>query len=167
MSEREIASIIKVSHMSVNRTLRALALYNIVSYSVAGKTHLWKLNKKSYGYIILSGLIQNISLFESPIDHLKKTILNSLPVELIKKVVLFGSVAKGMEDPDSDIDLFILTKNDTNKNKIQNDVDDLSNKCLDAYGNRLEAYILTENELKQKRDLGIMREVEKGVQIFP
>jgi len=167
MSEREIASILKISHMSVNRALKELALYNLVSYSVAGKTHLWKLNRKSYAYAIADKFVRNTELLESPLENLKKTILNTLPLKFIENIILFGSVAKGMEEPNSDIDLFILVKNEKNKKKIQNAVGELSNKCLDEYGNRLEAYILDENEFKQKKDLSLLNEVRKGILIFP
>ncbi len=37
MSEREIASILKVSHMSVNRTMRELTDMNFVNFVVVGK----------------------------------------------------------------------------------------------------------------------------------
>jgi predicted nucleotidyltransferase len=167
MSEREIASVIKIPHTSVNRTLKELALYNLVSYSVAGSTHLWKLNKNSYGYATLSETIKNISALESPLKSLKIMILKSLPPKLVKRIVLYGSVAKGMEAPNSDIDLFILVGNEMNKKKVQNVVDDLSIKCLDAYGNRLEAYILTDKEWAQKKDLSVLHEVEKGIKIYP
>jgi len=47
MSEREIASVLKVSHMSVNRTMRELADMNFVNFTTVGKAHLWMLNRKS------------------------------------------------------------------------------------------------------------------------
>lgn len=37
MSEREIASILKVSHMSINRTMRELADVNFVNFVNIGK----------------------------------------------------------------------------------------------------------------------------------
>lgn len=166
MSEREIASVLKVSHTSVNRILKELANYNIVKYSTVGKNHQWEINNKSYGLEILSGIIKNISSLESPLENLKKTISYFLPEKLIKRVVLFGSVAKGSEELDSDIDLFILVRNDKDKIKIQNTVDNLSNECLDKYGNRLAAYILTEDKLKQNKKLKITQELEKGIQIY-
>lgn len=167
MSEREIASVIQMPHTSVNRTLKELALYNLVSYSVAGSTHLWKLNKKSYGYAALSPCINTIYALKSPLENLKILILKGLPPALVKRVVLYGSVAKGTEEPNSDIDLFILVANEMLKKKVRNIVDELSNKCLDAYGNRLEAYILTEKERDHKKDLGVLHEVDKGIQIYP
>jgi Mn-dependent DtxR family transcriptional regulator len=40
MSEREIASILKVSHMSINRTMKELAELNFVNFITIGKDHL-------------------------------------------------------------------------------------------------------------------------------
>jgi len=43
----------------------------------------------------------------------------------------------------------------------------LSNICFENYGNILSPYLLTENELKRKKNLEIISEVDKGIQIFP
>ena len=116
MSEREIASIVKVSHMSVNRTLGELSEMNFVNFVTIGKAHLWKVNRKSYAFKTLSKLIKGISHIKDPLKELKATILKTLPKKLIKKVVLFGSVAKGLEKTNSDIDIFILIKDMLKRN---------------------------------------------------
>jgi predicted nucleotidyltransferase len=167
MSEREIASILKVSHMSVNRTMRELAELNFVNFITVGKAHLWKVNSKSYAYKVLSGLIKGVSGITEPLEDLKKMFLRKLPKALIKKVVLFGSVAKDSEKANSDIDVFILVKDKQSKEKTESSLEKLSNECLDIYGNRLVPYVLTEQELKQKKNLKIISEIEKGIQIFP
>lgn len=166
MSEREIASLVNVSHTHLNRTLKELAKYNLVTFVTTGKAHLWKINKKSYSSKAISGIINSIALLEAPLDDLKKNIKKALPERLIKKAVLFGSVARGQERVDSDIDLFLLVKDDKDKNSLIKYVDNLSNLCLDLYGNRLSAYILTEGELKQKKNSNIIEEAEKGIQII-
>ena len=51
--------------------------------------------------------------------------------------------------------------------KIETSIEKLSNICFDVYGNRLAPYILTEQEIKQKKDLKILSEINKGIQIFP
>jgi len=40
----------------------------------------------------------------------------------IEKVILFGSVARGEDTDDSDIDILILTKNDDDNLKIRNSI---------------------------------------------
>src|SRR3989339_1735877 len=167
MSEREIASIIKVSHMSINRIMPELANINFVECVRIGKTNLWKVNRNSYAYKTLSKLLKSVSDIESPMQDLEQTILQGLSRNLIKKIILFGSIAKRVEDAGSDIDLFILVRNSKDKNKLELEIEKLSSKCYDLYGNRLAPYILTENEYNKKKELNVIKEAEKGIQIYP
>jgi len=167
MSEREIASILKVSHMSVNRAMRELGDRNFVDFITVGKAHLWKLNRKSYAFGVLSALIKGVSTIKEPLEDLKNTLLKNLPKALVRRVILFGSITKGLEKASSDIDVFILVKNKQNKERLESSIEKLSNVCLEKYGNRLAPYILTEQELEQKKKLRIISEIEKGIQIFP
>jgi predicted nucleotidyltransferase len=167
MSEREIASVLNVSHMSVNRTMRELADLNFVNFVNIGKAHLWRVNRKSYAFRVLSELFKGVSGIKQPLEDLKKILLNNLPKNSIKKVVLFGSIAKASERSNSDIDVFVLVKDKESKKKLESQIDKLSNMCFEVYGNRLAPYILTEQEMKQKKSLKIVSEIKKGIQIFP
>ena len=153
--------------MSINRALKELSDLNFVNFITVGKAHLWKVNKKSYAYKTLSEFIQGVSVIKEPIKNLKKIILKGLPKNLIKRVVLFGSVASGMEKVNSDIDVFILVKDKISKEKIESSIEKLSNICLDTYGNRLSPYMLTEKEIKQKKHLNLIPKIESGIQLFP
>ncbi len=93
MSEREIASILKVSHMSVNRTMRELAGVNFGNFVTIGKSHLWKVNHQSYAFKVLSALIKDVSVIKNPLEDLKDVLLKHLPKSLIKRAVLFGSIS--------------------------------------------------------------------------
>ena len=167
MSEREIASVLNVSHMSVNRTMRELGELNFVNFVTIGKAHLWRVNRKSYAFRVLSELFKGVSGIKEPLEDLKEILLNNLPKTLIKKVVLFGSIAKASERSNSDIDVFVLVKDKESKKKLESQIDKLSNICFEAYGNRLAPYILTEQEMEQKKNLKIVSEINKGIQIFP
>jgi predicted nucleotidyltransferase len=167
MSEREIASILKVSHMSVNRTMKELASVNFANFVVIGKSHLWKVNHKSYAFRVLSTLINDVSAVKDPMEDLKDTILSNLRVSSIKKIVLFGSVSKKLERTNSDIDIFVLVRGSEDRKKLEPAIEKLSNSCFEIYGNRLAPYILTEREMANKANLKIVREIESGIQIFP
>src|SRR3989338_5634745 len=119
MSEREIASILKVSHMSVNRAMRDLASVNFGNFVSVGKSHLWKVNRKSYAFKALSSLIKNVSTIKDPLNDLKNTLFKHLPKNLVKKAILFGSTSKGLEKTNSDIDIFILVKNARDKTGLE------------------------------------------------
>lgn len=166
MSEREIASVLKISHMSVNRTLRELAEFNFVNFITVGKAHLWRVNKRSYAFRVLSKFIKGVSEMQEPIEDLKNMLLRNLSKDLIKRMVLFGSIAKGSERANSDIDVFILVKNRQSKKKLEPQIDRLSNLCLEMYGNRLTPYLLTQQELKQKKNLNVISEINEGLVIY-
>jgi predicted nucleotidyltransferase len=167
MSEREIASVLKVSHMSVNRTMRELSDMNFVDFVTIGKAHLWRINRKSYAFRVLSEMFKGVSDIPEPLGDFKKILLKKLPKTFIKRVVLFGSVAEGSERTNSDIDVFILVKDKQSKKKLETQIEKLSNLCFEVYGNRLAPYILTEQEMKQKKNLKIISEINKGLEIFP
>lgn len=167
MSEREIASILKISHMSVNRTMRQLAKLNMVNYTTVGKAHMWRVNRKSYTYKIITQAGENGLAISVPLESLKTTLLAHIPKTLIKRVVLFGSIAKGIEKTNSDIDVFMVVKNTIAKDKLEPYIEKLIDACLETYGNRLAPYVLTEQELKTKRNMAIITEINKGIEIFP
>ena len=167
MSEREIASILGVSHMSVNRTMRELAELNFVKYLVIGKAHLWQVNHKSFSCTMLEKAIKNIEIWSSPLTELSQAIVRRFPLKLIKRLVLFGSISTNTEKPDSDIDLFILVKDESLKAKIEEPINQLSTECLDLFGNRLSPYILTEREYQQNQSLKLIEQINKGIQLYP
>ncbi|MDI6821267.1 MAG: nucleotidyltransferase domain-containing protein [Actinomycetota bacterium] len=164
MSEGELASIVKVSHMTINRLMKELRALNLVTMERIGNANVWAVNRESYAYQVLSEIVKKIA--ETPLEHLKKTILKNIPKTLVKEVILFGSIASGGEEISSDIDLFILVKSKQDKTKLEPFIDKLSNQCLILYGNRLAPYILTELELKKKENLPLISEVRKGIQIY-
>jgi predicted nucleotidyltransferase len=166
MSEREIASVLNVSHMSVNRTMRELAEFNLVNFVSVGAAHLWRVNRISYAFRVLSKLMEVISEIEDPLEDLEDTLRKNIPKTLIKRMVLFGSIARGSERADSDIDIFILVKDKESKKKLEPQIEKLSNLCLEMYGNRLAPYILTEHEIKHKKNLKVISEINKGLNIF-
>lgn len=166
MSEREIASILEISHMSVNRSMRELLEYNLVNFTTAGKAHLWRANKKSYAFKALSELFRCTGKISGPLDDLKKTIRANLRGTPARKAVLFGSIAAGLEKTDSDIDLFIQVKDAAARKKLEQTADKLSTLCLEKYGNVLSFYILTDREIDNKKDLNIISEINKGDEIY-
>lgn len=167
MSERELASLAGVSHMTVNRILRELEDWNFVQFERIGRAHVWSINKKSYSYSVISETLGKVNLLSDTLKELTKDIMLWLPKKLMLKVVLFGSIIRGEEKQDSDIDLFILVKNQNDLELLEEVLDKLSIQCLEKYGNRLAPYVLTEKEFKQKKDLKLIGEIQKGIQLYP
>jgi len=166
MSENELAKLIKVSVMTINRLMKELRELNLVSMERVGNANVWSVNKESYAYGALSKIMGEISTVPAPLEHLKQTLSDNIPKEIVKKVVLYGSVAQGKSKANSDIDLYILVKSQKEAEELSAPIDKLSSLCLSLYGNRLAPYVLTESQLQEKKKLPLLKEIEKGIQII-
>jgi len=82
------------------------------------------------------------------------------------QLILFGSIAKGEEKVDSDIDLLIVVKTDKDKDRVEPLLDRLSSECLDIFGNRLSSYLLSTKEWKARKSLEIIKEARKGINLY-
>jgi predicted nucleotidyltransferase len=167
MSEREIAAVSGVSHMSINRIMHDLAEMNFIHFVRAGRAHLWRVNRGSYAFHIFSGLFNTLAQKTAPFEDLKRTILDKLPLPSVENLILFGSVAMGTERFDSDIDLYIQVKDESKKQEIEQAVEGLVLFCLERYGNPLSPYILTEKEWKERNNLKLAEKIKKGIKIYP
>lgn len=166
MSENELARVIKISPMTINRLMKELRELNLVSMERVGNANVWSVNKESYTYGALSKIIGEISDVSTPLEHLKVTLCGNIPKELVRKVILYGSLAQGKSKANSDIDLYILVKSQKEVEDLTPYIDKLSSLCFSLYGNRLAPYILTEAQLEEKKKLSILKEIERGIQII-
>jgi len=166
MSENELAKVIKVSAMTINRLMKELRQLNLVSMERVGNANVWVVNKESYAYTALSKIMGEVSNVPTPSEHLRETLSSHIPKELVEKVILYGSVAQGKSKVNSDIDLYILVKSKKETQDLTPYIDKLSSLCLCLYGNRLAQYILTESQLQQKKKLPILKEIGRGIQII-
>ena len=167
MSEREIAAVSGVSHMSVNRVMRELAEMNFVHILRAGKANLWRVNRNSYLSHILMSKYLTLWDPKTPFADLKNTILRNLPLSLVVKVSLFGSIASRTEKFNSDIDLFIQVKNKDDKRRVELATEKLATLCLEKFGNVLSPYILTKEELKARSGLKLISNIQEGIVLYP
>ena len=167
MSEREIARILDVSHMSVNRAMRELEAMNLVKVARAGTSCLWKTNRQSHAYHTISKVLASASGIRTPLEELKVDILGALPLAKIEKIVLFGSVAKKRERLGSDIDLFILVKGEAEKEVVKQALERLEIICLEKFGHPLSPYLRARAEIKARGPLKIDKEIESGIVLHP
>ena len=118
---RGLANALNQSHTTISRKLTQLENDNVVDYKMQGKNKVFFLKKNisSRSYILQSEL------------HKFNTLLNKYPKLLVileqvlnkideKLIVIFGSYAKFRAKKDSDIDIYIETKNRNIKKQIEN-----------------------------------------------
>src|SRR3989344_735633 len=118
---REIARTLNESHSTILRKINELLKENVLDYKKEGKNKIFfiKNNLKSKNYIYSAEIHKLNSL-------LKKHPELSIILEDIKKdfskgmIILFGSYAKGVPKKESDIDIYLETKDNNIKTKVKN-----------------------------------------------
>jgi len=105
-TESELERIAGIPQASVHRNVKSLMDNGLLDRKRIGKANLYSLNREHILYKLLSS---NFEAERNVLVELKNMIeesVKSLPQ--IELAVLFGSILKGMERADSDVDIFIL-----------------------------------------------------------
>lgn len=109
---REMAKLIKKSHVTLLPHLRALESDKILVAKTVGKNKVYTLNFEnilSKNYLLLTEVLESILYLEN-VFLIKKITTEIFKLNLDGTIALFGSYAKRTFKEDSDIDLFYLGK---------------------------------------------------------
>ena len=163
-SGRELARLLDLSASRTSEILELFRKYGIVNRIRIGNTSEWTLNKES---ILVKKLSNVFNIEEKIYLDLKSQIYKTFSKEKnILKVILYGSVARGKEQPNSDIDLFILVKNEKNKELAADLVHKLNISLLPRYGNVISELIYSKEEWKLKKNSKILKQIQAEGEII-
>ncbi|MDO8508314.1 MAG: nucleotidyltransferase domain-containing protein [Nanoarchaeota archaeon] len=105
---REIAKTLHTNHMTIGRKMKELSDENVVDYKIEGKnkTYFIKKTLEAKNYVFIAELYKlNKILKKYP--RIRRIVEAVQKNNKIKLVLLFGSYAKEIPKPESDIDLYI------------------------------------------------------------
>jgi len=147
--EKEIQKGTGVSKPGVNLVLKELVNKRFVQKNKKGRMYFYKV--ESAPFVKQWKVLKNISLLLPLVNKLK---------EDVKKIILFGSWGRGENDPESDIDIFVLTN--VSKERIENIIkkDKLAKKIQLIV--RTPVTFLT----MEKQDPIFFGEINQGIIIF-
>ncbi|MDI6887081.1 MAG: nucleotidyltransferase domain-containing protein [Candidatus Thermoplasmatota archaeon] len=161
-SEREIARLLGMSHMSVNRIMKDFSDLNLVIQTKIGGVNMWRINKESWTYGALRSLRDTQT---DPLQALKDNFILGAWTD-ITEAYIFGSVAEGTELPESDIDLLLIIKSKEMEKEIRSLAAEKQETCLKLFGNPLSPHIFTEEEAKQKKNKKIVEKARsRGIKL--
>ncbi len=122
---RGIAKKLNTNHMAIARKMKELQAENVVDYKTEGKNKKYFLKKtieaRSY---ILSSENYKLNKLLKKYPNLRRIIEKIQEDKRIKLAILFGSYAKGLAKQESDIDVYIETKDKV----IKEDLSSISSK---------------------------------------
>jgi predicted nucleotidyltransferase len=153
-----MATLIGNSPSQTNDALASLASEGLAFYEVVGRAHVWRL---SDGHVLVAPLKR---LFEDEAglprvleEHIQKA-LKGLPIE---RALLFGSVARGEEQPFSDIDLFVQVPTEAARVVVAEALGKASQHFAERFGNTLSNLVLTRAHLSRRHNPDLMATIER------
>lgn len=161
-SESELQRIAGIPQASVHRNVKSLLENGLLDRKRIGKVNLYSLNKKHVLHPLLRASFEGEKNVLEELKAVAAGVLKHLPeVEL---AVLFGSVVKGTERADSDVDILIVSKE--NKSQLEEKLDDLRTGIQNKFGNPVSLIIKNVDELRELKTKSIYGEIKKGEIIF-
>jgi predicted nucleotidyltransferase len=151
---RRLAENAGASHPEVSTTVTELERFGIVQIQPVGRAHQISLNEKSY---LLNEIIE--PMFKSEKKTLDKVILilkEYLDTKKIITAAIFGSVVKGQEKIDSDIDLLVVS-NDHDHAITQ--ISNTTEKIFSIFHGSISPIIFTQKEFKSKQKESLIRSI--------
>lgn len=151
---RGLAKEAKVSPNEVALTIHDLERLGIVKIQPVGRAYQLDLNKKSY---ILNKIIEPIFKSEkNTFTELLALLRKHLNTKKIVSAALFGSIVKGQEKIDSDIDLLVIS-NDHDYAITQ--ISQASEQVFLVFHGSVSPIIFTEKEFKDKQKESLIRSI--------
>jgi predicted nucleotidyltransferase len=154
---RELARLARASAPQANQALGELEQAGLVHRRGAGAAILWQLRTEN----VLIPMIRELFARESTLkEDLIKTIRSGLPTSRVARAVLYGSVARGKEGGESDVDLFIEVADDSEKDVVGPALEQLGSKIYQRFGIPLSTIMYSSHEVKRPRNPRLMRNID-------
>lgn len=143
---REMANLTGYSQTYAIRALGDLEANGLLFRRDVGRSHLYSLNEE---HMLVGELTKLFDLEQNALERLAQRFKDELGEDL-GSIIVFGSVARGKERPNSDIDM-VLTLRDGSKAIVESKIDSVSNASMAASGNPMSPVLVTASELEEVR----------------
>lgn len=112
---RQIAKELNVNHMTIKRALDVLIKENVLDVKKEGKNNIYSIKKtlEAKNFVLMAE-IYRLNRFIKKHPELKQS-LRDLKKSFANLIIIFGSYAKEIETKESDVDIYIETRNDNIK----------------------------------------------------
>lgn len=162
-SGREVARLARVSAPGTWRILKLLESHGLLSRIRVGRTDVWQVREEHF---LVKKLSKTKSLDKDALSLLKEIVLKHLQGLSVKKLWLFGSVARGTARPNSDLDLLVIVENGKDKRSAYKNLLNASMDCLSVFGNPLSPIVYSQKEFNKKKGLPLVVNIKKEGRIL-
>jgi predicted nucleotidyltransferase len=155
---RELAQAARVSTAQAARDLNALANTSLVSRDVVGRAYSWRLSSTHILVPVLAELFRQEADLRS---DLLRTVSEALDIESIERARVFGSVSRGEERDDSDVDLFVQVRSARDRAVVEMAVEKVRSRVWDRFGNPVSALVYTRVEAERTRNPALLETIDR------
>lgn len=152
-----IRGLARTANVSVNETaltIRDFEKLGIIKVQPIGRAHQISFNKKNY---ILNKIIEPIfKAEEKTLGELLKILKKNLDKKVIISAALFGSVVKGEEKGDSDVDVLIISNDFDAATEI---ISTVIVEVAEIFQTELAPIIFSQKEFVSKKNSDLMRSI--------
>ncbi len=161
-TESELQRIGGIPQASAHRNIKSLLENGLLDRKRIGNANLYSLNKEHILYLILKSGFEGE---RNVLAELKKVIAGAIKyLPEVELAVIFGSIVKGTERADSDVDVFIVCKGD--KSQLEEKLKDMISVTQNKFGNSVSLMIKHYEELKDLKTRSIYKEIKSGEVVF-
>jgi predicted nucleotidyltransferase len=157
---REIAKLIEFSQDATQRALNDLTEQGLLRRDYVGTSYNYYLNEDH----MLVDKVVNKAFFaeQDSIREIARIFKDQLGNEF-QRAVVFGSVAKKNERPDSDVDILVVVRDGVETEAIEDRINEAANLATAASGNPVMPIVIQAGEYEKKKKAksrqGIWKEI--------
>ena len=160
LTGREIARTAGMNHRAGLKALTDLESLSLVRRLRGGRDHIFLLNRE---HILNKKGILPLLSFEREFSRALFEFLRKRLQKHVVSLIIFGSVARKNETPESDLDVCLIVRTQKDKEVAQLAAHGIAPRLLDEFGAKLSPLLLTGSEFakRAKRNLPPVNEILK------
>ncbi len=161
---RELATAAGSSPPQTLKALKRLEHVGMTWRTTVGRAHLWQLVSEH----VLVEPVRSLFSFESKLpEGFQEELRSALKGLPLRKAVLFGSVARGTETNDSDVDLYLELRGSVSDEEIQAALTPIAVRFIHRYGAVLSPIIYSRRAVRNPPNPALLTAIEReGVSLL-
>jgi predicted nucleotidyltransferase len=141
---------------SAFKALGALEVLGLVHRRRGGRDHLFTLNRDHV--LLAEGVIPVLEMESQMLERLRAVLRQLLSRKLVA-CIIFGSVARREENPESDVDLCCIVRNERERTRVQDVLDAHGAQLFLMFGAKIAPTYFTEAEFRGKGRSPLVKEI--------
>lgn len=158
LTGNEVARVSGMHPRSAHKALSSLEELGIVRRQRGGRDHLFTLNRDHY--LVVEGLLPLYQAEGKLLASIEQSLSAVLEAHVVSALI-FGSVVRRQETPQSDLDICCIVRRESEKQAIQESLSSEASSLYKKFGVKLAPVYFSLEELKKRSRSPLVKEIRK------